>query len=212
MSSKPILMFTIIRRRLLLNELCFYTNENQANEMSYSLANTFPEFYGFEYALKAIDRVHTILSTTANILDTQKIKSLMSQSLITYIYQSIDNVQPFLRFGASIGMSYLKAESLFLSFNGANSVDRINNYMNETDAMSNALKIECLMADTDSVAIITQQLNYFIYFIVGCCVFMILLFILYYNPYINSEQKTLKRLVKVLGFLPLNAKFLEAQK
>ena len=109
-------------------------------------------------------------------------------------------------------MSYLKAESLFLSFNGANSVDRINNYMNETDAMSNALKIECLMADTDSVAIITQQLNYFIYFIVGCCVFMILLFILYYNPYINSEQKTLKRLVKVLGFLPLNAKFLEAQK
>ena len=212
MSSKPILMFTIIRRRLLLNELCFYTNENQANDRSYSLANTCPEFFGFEYALKAIDRVHTILSTTANILDTQKIKSLMSQSLITYIYQSIDNVQPFLRFGASIGMSYLKAESLFLSFNGANSVDRINNYMNETDAMSNALKIECLMADTDSVAIITQQLNYFIYFIVGCCVFMILLFILYYNPYINSEQKTLKRLVKVLGFLPLNAKFLEAQK
>jgi hypothetical protein len=201
---RPILMHTLIARRILLDELYFYTIEYEIQNTNYSFTIQYPEINILNPPIKGYSSCLNSLIQTKKLIRDPQIVKLMSSDVYEIIFESISNVSSFMNYGTYNAISYLCIESQKIVYdNQSDSSAVLSNYIEQTNQIAVILNLLAGLTDNCSQYYINIQLNNYIYFVFAFCFFIILSYFLYYSPYLKSEKKSLKRLQKVISIIPM---------
>lgn len=205
---RPTLMYTIIIRRISITELCFFSNENEILDSSFSLTKTFPEINSLSPPIVSYKAALANLLLTKNTMRKERIRALMSPELEDLIFQYIDNVPTFLSLGTYTAMAYLNIESQFITYNKIqDSYVFMVNYVDEMMVMTDKLKYVSLNCNSDSKYLIETQLENLSYFISCFSLVAVIYYFAYYRPYLNNEQLIVKRVTEIIEIIPLKPSF-----
>ena len=83
-----------------------------------------------------------------------------------------------------------------------NSAKDLQEFFSDVTELNLMVETTYDMANNDSKLIIENQLNFLIYFSVACCVFLIVVHLVFYCPFLITEMKTLNEITEFLKFIP----------
>lgn len=202
---RPLLMYTVMIRRISMTELSYFMFENELLKTPQSLNALYPEFNIFTSPTLLYDQAYEYFKGANKVLALSESRSHLSNSFFTILFEKIDGFDNFLAFGTFSAYEYLCFESLNIIQNNAfDNIDTIKKFMSEKIQLETNVKSVFNLLESDTKAKIYSDLNSFIYFVVACCLFLILLYLVYYLPYLNSEKKILQRLMKNIAIVPLS--------
>lgn len=201
--NRPILISTLIQRKIQLTELCIYSLETELSSTENSLLSMFPNFDSFIPTSSAITNVVDNVILTRKILTTNDIKKLMSSDLYSYIFEHIPDASFFLNLGTFRGLAFLLQESYFISFNNVkDSQETLIIFFQRVNEFNKVTEMTTSLASSNSKNMIEDQLNNLIYFISASCLVLIIIYWAYIYPHLCSEIRIVKNITKILLILP----------
>jgi hypothetical protein len=201
--NRPILVSTLIQRRIQLTELCIYSLENELSNTENSLLNKFPIFDSFIPISYAVSNVVNNVILTRKKLTANDIKKLMSSDLYGYLFEYVPDASYFLNFGTFRSLAFLLQESYFITFNNVqDSQETLIIFFQQANEFNKVTEITTDLASNSSKKIIEEQLNNLIYFISASCLLLVIIYWGYIYPYLCSEIRVVKNITKILLILP----------
>lgn len=200
---RPILISTIVKRKVDMTEMTFFTLENEITNTPISLQNLFPNFISLRTEKEVSHDIYDSIINTRKVFRSDDIFNLMSNQLKTYIYESISNSSSFMKFGTFRALAYLVQEAIFILDNNIDDhTQELENFCKDAIHYDDMVKITSAMADRDSKEFINSKLDRLIYFISTCCLFFLVLYAVYYYPLLRSKIILLKRMTKLFVIIP----------
>ncbi|OMJ68132.1 hypothetical protein SteCoe_34507 [Stentor coeruleus] len=200
---RPILISTIVKRKVDMTEITFFTLENEITNTSISLKNLFPNFISLKTEKEISHDIYNFIIDTRKVFRNDNIYNLMSNQLKIYIYESISNSSSFIKLGTFRALAYLVQEAIFIVDNNIDDhIQELEDFCTDVIEYNDVVKITSAMADRDSKDFINSKLHGLIYFTSTCCLFFLVLYAVYYYPLLRSKIILLKRLTKLFVIIP----------
>ena len=200
---RPTLLEAVLEQRFTLTEIEFFINENELLGTNLTLNSVYPSFNALDDPIDQLNEIYQNIYLTSLIINDPNSAKLMSSSVINTIFNTVQNSSSFLYEGTYAGYNNLNQKSHMIVFNDfSDSATTLVAFYNQSNILGSFLKYIAITVDSDSSNLINDQLNLFIDFIVFCCLFLMLMYLFYYKPYLDSEKKTLKRLTRFINMLP----------
>ena len=200
---RPVFISAIVGRKIETTDLCFFTLENACLFTNFTIKALFADYDRVGNVTTGYESISSHIDTTKSLYQDLNIKRLMSSTLIKLIFESVPNATAFLSFGTFEALSYIQQESYNLVFNDIkNSAKDLQEFFSDVTELNLMVETTYDMANNDSKLIIENQLNFLIYFSVACCVFLIVVHLVFYCPFLITEMKTLNEITEFLKFIP----------
>lgn len=199
---RPQFINYIIIRRILITQYSLMTCEMKVFKTPLTLKAFYPEFDLQKYPYEEFFQTAEEYASAKSVLRKPEIMDLMSDSLRTDIFENLSGVSSFLGLGTYSGYNYLYYESLNLLNEDLSDTLQVGVYLNQVLEMCSVLESLSSKCNKDSKLIIETQLNEFIFFVSSFNLALVLLFIFYYNPYINKEISIVKKMIKLMNYFP----------
>ena len=198
-----ILISSVMDRKVILTNLGFFVLESDISNTSSSLTSVFPFYNGLNSPSNSVINLYNEAIANLQGLESPVIRSLLSTTLLNYIFVSYPSNLTFLGKGTMSGVIYFLDESLYFAYNNVED-SYINYFQYFTEAVSlyDALDATAAMDSTDIAALINSQLDYLYYLTGGFGVLFLIMYCCYYYPMLSYDIKFLKKLTDLISILP----------
>lgn len=191
-----------IVRRILLTQYSLMTCEMKVFKTSLSLKAFYPDFDLQKYPYEEFFKTAEEYKSAKSVLRKKEIMELMSTSLRTDIFESLTNVSSFLKLGTYAGYNYIYQESLNSLNEDLSDLISVSAYLKQVLETCSVLENLSSKCNQDSKSVIESELNNFTFFVSSFSLVLIFLYLFYYNPYINKEISTVKKITKLMQYFP----------
>ncbi|OMJ90888.1 hypothetical protein SteCoe_6650 [Stentor coeruleus] len=200
---RPTLVYTLMRRRIEMTEICIYTLEYELGNSTLSIKSRFPMFNDLKEPKQAAENALDSIVTTRKVLREKGIIKLMSPELFTKIYERISGVSTFISLGTFRGLAFLVQEARYIVFNNmSDSLETLKIFFSHVLEYNSLSVTVSLSANSDSKEIIEKQLSKLIYFNGFCCFFLCMIYLLYFYPFLCGEIDLVHKITKILMIIP----------
>ncbi|OMJ74238.1 hypothetical protein SteCoe_26899 [Stentor coeruleus] len=202
LSQRPLLIKSVMERRVQLMSLCFYSLEKDFENSENSLARLFPENYPISDPKSKILYISAALKYSKSILIEPKSLEIMDTNLKNLIFEKATG-SSFIRNGLFRAAAYLSQESLFIAFNKI----RDNNETIEK-YISNTIEFTYLVEDVvDKIFkvsgnAIENKLNGYMAFVIFYCAVIFIVYMVFINPFLRTEIMIVKSVFRLLSIIP----------
>ena len=204
LSNRPLMIYNLSQRRSALIELCFWSNENNIQNQSYSLKYNYKNSNTLPSPEIGIANARNFMHKTKQLIVDPDLERLYSSAVNKMVFDHVANAIDALYFGTLTSSLFLTSESYYFEdLNSFATSEEITNYYNQTKEISDAIKTVYQLVDVSSKDVINYFLNLFIYYVVIFCATLIALFFLFYNPFLNYEARVLVYLKKLMTVIPV---------
>lgn len=185
---KPMFLNAVIKRRIEVTELAFFTLENELQNTNNSLFHNYPNFTDMKIPNEEWKHISAVISSTKYIYANPLFKKILSPELYNYVYRKIPDVSTFLSIGTNRGIHFLIHESRYIVFNNLyDDYLTLSKFINSTIEYTDKLSFTSNMANDDSKWIIDQDIEKLkMYTAIVSCICAVLYFFVC-RPFLNKE-------------------------
>lgn len=128
-------------------------------------------------------------------LRNEQFTKLMSPMLKQLIFEETDNVEPIVGLGSLSGTNTILYDSINIAAStGARPAKQRRDFMRRLTSVLKEISINFELMDKDSKEIIDKQLNNILVVTVAFSLSLLLLFLLFYWPFLHEEKNRLKKM------------------
>ncbi|CAG9317123.1 unnamed protein product [Blepharisma stoltei] len=194
MINRPKLLSNFNIRNSLISRLSVFARETTSPYWSYLLPYSQPS----KNPKDSLNETWYELTKKSSELNKKKFLDLMSDELKTKIFEKGSSTLNYLHFGSQSAVFAVKDEIYNILYWQLVATYTLYPFLLKVTEVQNEIRLEFTLADRDSKDVINGQLSVIIYTTVIYSLAVVLLYFLYYLPYLNVQIKQLER----FGILP----------
>ena len=200
---KPNLMSSIYEARFCILNTYFWTTESMLANTTLDLRSIYSGFVhspNIDWtAISFIYHLHSI----KGIFYLPDIKPLISDQVYSELYQAYPNVSYYFDMGILSAMDMYGIESLSIIDYGESLVTfSRDSYLLFAIDLAIVLRALSYAIYEDSNNYIEAELKYFMIYIGGFCICLMITYSVFYYPHLRKEEKVLKTLKKLMRYIP----------
>lgn len=202
LSQRPLLIKSVMERRVQLISLCFYTLEKDFENTNNSLSKLFPEHYPISDPKSKILYISASLKYSKSILIEPKSLEIMDTTLKTLIFETAAG-SSFIQNGLFRAAAYLSQECLYIAFNKIHDNNKtIEKYINNTIEFSYLVEKVVEKIFVVSGNAVEDKLNGYMIFAIFYCAIIFIVYMIFVNPFLRTEIMIVKSVFGLLSIIP----------
>ncbi|CAG9325532.1 unnamed protein product [Blepharisma stoltei] len=190
MKNRPLLLSCFVYTRALISRIGFFARDASHQRT----AIYYPNMYGFKNPTLRLYETIENLELKIREIRKSKFSSIMSASLKEQIFKKSDSDSFLIKYGSLSGINIVIIEAYWTeSSNNANQQDR-NVFVDHYTLMQEIVGSQYKLADQDSKDAIYYELKLLIYVASTYSAALVLLFCIYYLPFLRKELEIVGKL------------------
>ncbi|CAG9322469.1 unnamed protein product [Blepharisma stoltei] len=197
--NRPKLLFNLITKRTLLSRMSVFARDINTS----SNLRLFPKSYAVESSKNEFNSSNEEFRAINSDLRKKDFLNLMSDDMKKRFFEERNTNDHYFKQGlyAASNILYIDAKFISVTVSGNASVPVYSSYIGNETALQNAMGEDYEIIDKDSKEIIDQELNLLIYVTVIFSSALVLLYMLFYLPFIYYEKRSLVKLKLLMSII-----------